>query len=349
MKSSKPKRTKRPGTDRQWTLLFIGDHGNVITLKRFKAIILAAGLLFFVAIGAVAVLIFMNKGMLDENQGFRERIENFQKKIETLRHEKEILMARLVLAESKAKENAPKRPQNQTEVSTADQIPPESQTMSKIETPAVNKKMPSVAEATPPKPVALESRDTEPVFSVAVENFKVSRVSGSANVNAEFKIKNTSPESQKVSGHAVIVLKGSDLPKHKWLVMPAVGLVGEKPSGKNGKRFSIQRFRTMNLTSRTPKHSDEFATAAVYVYLKSGKLILAEDFPVDLPPMPVREAQTPSADSDSAETPSDKQPATQTPSTETSSTETPSTGTAPDQAPSGDDSAESFKNAPSVY
>ena len=152
MNSSKPKKSKRPGTDRRWTLLFIGDHGNVVTLKRFKAIVLATGFLFFVAIGAVAVLIFMNKGVLDENQGFRKRIEIFQKKIETLRHEKEILMARLVLAESKAKENTPKRPQSHSEISPDDQIPPESKTASKIETREVNKKMPSVAEATPPKP-----------------------------------------------------------------------------------------------------------------------------------------------------------------------------------------------------
>ena len=77
MNSPKPKKSKRPGTEKRWTLLFIGDHGNVVTLKRFKAIFLATGFLFFVAIGAVAVLIFMHKGILDENQGFRKRIENF--------------------------------------------------------------------------------------------------------------------------------------------------------------------------------------------------------------------------------------------------------------------------------
>jgi hypothetical protein len=173
---------------------------------------------------------------------------------------------------------------------------------------------------------------------VAVENFMVSHASDSAGLNAQFKIKNTSPESKKVAGHAVVVLKSNDLPKHKWLVMPAVGLVGDKPSGKNGKRFSIQRFRTMNLTSRTPKHSDEFRTAAVYVYLKTGELLLEEDFSVKLPPMPVPEAQTPSDSSASAETPSVKRPATQTPSPETPS----------DEAPPSDDPAEAFNTAP-VY
>jgi hypothetical protein len=346
MNSSKPKKTKRPGTDRRWTLLFIGDHGNVVTLKRFKAIVLAAGFLFFVAIGAVAVLIFMNKSVLDENQGFRERIENFQKKIDTLRHEKEILMARLVLAESKAKENTPKRPQSQTEISTDDQITPESQTVSKIERLGVNKKMPTVAEATPPKPAALESRDTEPVISVAVENFKVSRVSGSANLNAEFRIKNTSPESQKVSGHAVIVLKGSDLPKHKWLVMPAVSLVGDRPSGKRGKRFVIQRFRTMRFNSRAPDDSGEFQTAAVYIFLRTGELVLQQDFPVKLPPSPVSRSETPSAETPSAETSSAESPSLkmlfETPSGETPPGETPSVETPSVGTPSSDEPIEYF-------
>ena len=327
MNSSKLKKSKRPGTDKRWTLLFIGDHGNVITLKRFKAIILAAGFLFFVAIGAVAVLIFMNKGVLDENQGFRKRIENFQKKIETLRHEKEILMARLVLAKSKAKENMPKYQQSQTEISTDDQITPESQTVSKIEALEVNKKMPSVAETTPPKPAALESRDTEPVFSVALENFKVSRVSGSPNLNAEFKIKNASPDSQKVRGRAVVVLKGDDLPKHKWLAMPAMDLVGGRPSGKRGKSFYIQRFRTMRFTSRAPHDSGEFQTAAVYVFLQTGELVLQQDFAVKLPPLASpseSSAETRSAETSSAVTPELKMLLTETPSDEPPAAETSS-------------------------
>ena len=332
MNSSKPKKSKHPGTERRWTLLFIGDHGNVITLKRFKAIVLAAGFLFFVAIGAVAILIFINRGILDENQGFRNRIENFQKKIETLRHEKEILMARLVLAESKAKENTPERRQSRAEINTGDQITPESPTVPKIETVEADKKTPSVSEATPPKPAAIESGDTEPTLRVAVDNFKVSRVSGSTNLNAEFRIKNTSPEFQKVTGHAVVVLKGDDLPKHKWLVMPTVELVGDRPSGKRGKKFAIQRFRTMRFTARSPNDSGEFQTAAVYVFLKTGELVLQQEFPVKLAPPPVSQSEMPSTQTRSAETSS-----VVTPSLKALLTETPSEKSPPAEKPSSDE------------
>ena len=323
MNSPRTKKSKRPGGDRRWTLLFIGDHGNVVTLKRFKAIVLASGFLFLAAIGAAAVLFYMNKGVVKENQGYRNRIENFQKKIETLRHEKEILMARLVLAESKAKENTAERQQSQAEINTDKQAAPESQTASRIEALEVKKKMASVPAATPPKPAALESRDIEPEFRVAVENFKVSRVPGSADVNAEFRIKNTSPESQKVSGHAVVVLKGAGLPKHKWLVMPAVSMVGDRPSGKRGKRFSIQRFRTMRFTSRAPEDSGEFQTAAVYVFSESGELVLQQDFPIKLPPSSVSQSDTPPVKSSSTVTPSLKALLTETPSVKTPPAEKP--------------------------
>ena len=92
MSFAKPKRTKRPGSDRRWTLLFIGDHGNVITLKRFKVIVLTTAFVFLLTIGAMAVLFFLNAGFHKENQEYKKRIEDSQKRIETLRHEKEILM-----------------------------------------------------------------------------------------------------------------------------------------------------------------------------------------------------------------------------------------------------------------
>jgi len=161
MNLPKTKKSKRPGADRRWTLLFIGDHGNVVTLKRFKAIVLASGFLFVVAIGAVGALFYMNKGITKKNQEYRNRIENFQKNIETLRHEKEILMARLVLAESKAKENTSERQPSQTDTNTDEQGTPGSQTAPKIGAAEVKQKMASVPAATPPQPASLESRDIE--------------------------------------------------------------------------------------------------------------------------------------------------------------------------------------------
>jgi hypothetical protein len=92
-----------------------------------------------------------------------------------------------------------------------------------------------------------------------------------------------------------------------------VGLAGDKPSGKRGKSFAIQRFRSMNLTAKAPSYSDQFQTAAVYVFTKTGELLLEQDFSVELPPPAVDSAVKPSAPKASEKTPSSPEPSSETP------------------------------------
>lgn len=324
MISDRSRKAKRPGADRRWTLLFIGDHGSVIALKRFKAMIMAAAFIFFGAICAGAVLFFLNHDMVAKNKELRQVIEKSKTQIETLRHEKEVLMARLVIAESKAKKNIAEGRKNQGEKDAANPIEPKSQAASKEPAEKVNQKIPPATETARPKPLAAETveskplaaetAESKPVLSVAVEDFRISSEPNSENLNAQFKIKNTSAQSQPVSGHAVVVLKGEDLPIQDWLVMPAVDMVGDSPSGTQGKTFSIQRFRTMNFPFKTPEHFDEFETAVVYVFLKSGELLLEEDFPVTLPSSPASEIKTPPSQRSSAGDLPAKTPSTEAPS-----------------------------------
>jgi hypothetical protein len=174
-----------------------------------------------------------------------------------------------------------------------------------------------------------------------VENFKIAREPDSQDVNAQFKIKNTSSESQKVAGHAVVVLKSENLQTDKWLVMPAVGLVGDKPSGKRGTSFSIQRFRTMNFTSKAPNYSDQFQIAAVYVFSKSGQMLLEQDFPIKLSPPPVAKTKKSASDSSATETTSSETSSSETPSSGTSSSETSSS-----QTPLSEELIKALKNSP---
>jgi len=314
MNINKPKSSKHPGADRRWTLLFIGDHGNVITLKHFKAILIGIGSLFFLAVVFAAVLFFQNQGALNQNKDLQKRFANSEKQIEKLRHEKEILMARLVRAEAKTKDNVAGESQIPQKANIAQPIAPSPQVAPKPEPVKTVEKKSSVPQAAPPEHAPAETHQAEPIVSVAVEDFKVSRESDKHNLSAQFKIKNTSkgPAPQRVVGRVVVVLKGDDLQVDQWLVMPAVDLAGGKPSGKRGKSFSIQRFRTMNLTSKAPNYSDQFQTAAVYVFTNTGELLLEQDFMVNLPPVPVRSTGTPSTQTASEETPSTRQPGGET-------------------------------------
>ena len=73
MKSDELKKSKRPGTDRKWTLLFIGDHGNVVTLKHFKAIVIGAGFLFVLALVFVGALLYLNQVARSQNKEFQKQ------------------------------------------------------------------------------------------------------------------------------------------------------------------------------------------------------------------------------------------------------------------------------------
>lgn len=314
MSIHKPKKSKRSGADRRWTLLFIGDHGNVVTLKHFKVILIGIGSLFFLAIVFVAVLLYQNKGILKQNKDLQKRFADSEKHIEQLRHENEILMARLVRAEAKMKATVAGDRQIPQKIKVAEPTVPPPQVALKPKPVKADGKKPSVPRAARPAPD--ETDEAEPVISVAVENFKISRESENKSLNAQFKIKNTSPEQQRIAGRAVVVLKGDDLQKDQWLVMPAVGLAGDKPSGKSGKSFSIRRFRTMNFTSKAPHYSDQVQTAAVYVFSKTGELLLEQDFLVKLPPAPVSSAETPSTQPASGETPSSQEPSGEAPSSD---------------------------------
>jgi hypothetical protein len=332
----KPKKTKRPGADRRWTLLFIGDHGNVITLKHFKAIVIGIGFLFFLAVVVAAVLFFQNQGALNQTKDLQKRFADSERQIEKLRHEKEILMARLVRAEARTKENIAAEPQIPQKAETVEPKAPSPVAPKPVK---VVKKKPAVAQATPPEPAPVEPEEIEPVVSVAVDNFKVEREPGNNNLNAQFKIKNTSKPSQRVSGRIVVVLKGDDLQVDQWLVMPAVGLAVDKPSGKRGKRFSILRFRTMNITSKAPRHSDQFQAAAVYVFDETAELLLEQEFSVNLPPAPVPQAVTPSTPIASEEKIS----------TPTASEETPSSPKPGAETPESGDTSDSLDSVPSVF
>lgn len=240
-------------------------------------------------------------------------------------------MARLVIAESRAKKNSAEGRQSQTDMSAANPITPKPQAALKEPAQKADKKPPPAPQPVEPEPAAAETVEPESVLSVAVEGFGVAYEPEAGNLKAQFRIKNTSPEPESVAGYTVVVLKGDDLPMQEWLVMPAVAMVGDMPSGKQGKAFSIQRYRTMNFSFKTPDHFDAFHSATVYVFLKSGELLLEEEFPVTLPPPQASASRAPEPKTPKSEKLPEQKPPEETPSEEKPSDETPSANTPPNE------------------
>lgn len=344
MNIDKYKKTRRRGADRRWTLLFIGDHGKQFTIKRFKVIIAAVGCVLLLVLAFLVILFWGHQKSIAKNKDLQTRLQNSQQQIETLRHEKEILMARLVLAESEAKQAADASRELTENPKAVAPVAPESQDAVKAKiAPEPQKKPPAPATS---QPASAEDRgpEAEAVMQVAVENFKVVRESGNSNVQARFKIKNTSRGFQRVAGNAVVVLKAADLNQNQWLVMPAVEFSGQKPSGKRGKRFSIQRFRNMNLSATAPNHADQFETAVVYVFTEKGKLLIEQDFAISLPPLPAVAPEPPAGDALKPKARPAQAPPRQPIPPQEPPQKTPAAPAAP-----GSDNLDSLENAPPVF
>jgi hypothetical protein len=270
---------KRSKQDRRWTLLFIGNHGRTITLKRFQGIVILSIFVFAVAIAVSVGLFVWNQEIIMDNRGLEDKVKSLNDRLDALRHDKDILLTRLVVAESRVQENI----NRQTEKPKTDQI--------------ANQQQPAPAETAPAKPVTesdvkapvSQQVDPQPVdassdasLSVVIEDFTILDHTDDNRLKVLFKIKNTSSNSQRVSGHVIVVLKGEQT---DWLPIPWMPLVEGRPTGRQrGHTFGINYFKTMRLSTPTPKHPEKYQTASVYVFTRKGELLLEKGFAVNLAP-----------------------------------------------------------------
>ena len=273
------KKSNQTDRHRRWTILFIGDHGRTITLKRFKGMVLLAFLVLVVSIGISAGFFIWNQKIIMEKHDLQVDLKKLNSRIDTLRHDKDILMTRLVLAESRVPESLG----GKSEKSSGNKVSDQKKSDSAKE---VTAKQLASKQMTSPAPKQIEpkpnSTSIDSGLSVAIENFQISNRSGDNRLKVQFKIKNTSPNSRRVSGHAIVVLKGDHT---NWLPIPWMPLVDGRPTGlQRGHTFGISYFKTMRITTRSPKFPEKYQTAAVYVFTRNGELLLEKGYSVKLPP-----------------------------------------------------------------
>jgi len=235
--TSRPVKTgKRSKQDRRWTLLFIGNHGRTITLKRFKGIVILAFMVLFVTIGVSVGLFVWNLKIIMDNHGLKDDQKKLNNRIDALRHDKDILMTRLVVAKSRVQESSG----GKTEDPVPDKSGSQEQSLSDKE---VGRKQPAIKKTELSSPEQAEpQRNIASVdlgLSVAVENFNISNHSDDNRLKVLFKVKNTSPNSRKVSGHTIVVLKGDQT---SWLPIPWMPLVDGRPTGTPRPFFRYQLF-----------------------------------------------------------------------------------------------------------
>ena len=323
---------KGPKPDKRWTILFIGNHGKTITLKRFKGMVLLTCLVLCISMAITAGLLYLNLNIRQEKTQLESDLQDLKAQIKAVRYEKDVLMTKLVLAESRSKTSPAKKPPKQSESATPQQNTNEyEKTRQSTQIAKIRQETPLEKKADLPG----AEKQSEPGLSVAVENFKVSPRADENLLRVQFKIKNTSPNSQRVSGHAIVVLKGEHLQQNKWLSIPGVSLSDGKPTGRQrGYTFGINYFKTMRFKTNLPKSIEIYHNATVFIFSQKGDLLLEQDFPVKLPSaLPATSSKppfkTPAASSQSS--------SSQTPGRSPSTAASNALATSSPTAPSTDD------------
>ena len=280
------KAEKRSNQDRRWTLMFIGNHGRTITLKRFKSMVILIFTVLVASIGISAGLFVWNQKIIMDNHDLKDDLKNLNKRVDALRYDKDILMTRLVLAESKVQENLSSQTKKSADKKLPNQKPRRSDNDDKAKQLGEKKnKLPEPKQAEPQP----NSAPVDSGLSVGIENFQISNLPDDNRLRVLFKIKNTTLNSQRVSGSTIVVLKGEQT---NWLPIPWMPLVDGRPTGKQrGHSFGINYFKTMSLSTQLPKFPEKFQTASIYVFTHEGELLLEKTYPVKLPPNRLKDTE----------------------------------------------------------
>lgn len=264
----------------RWTLLFIGNRGKPITLKRFKGMVLITLFAFCLVIALAAGLYWWTRSILQDRNLLESKLQELTKQNQELRHERDILLTRVVVAESRTLENQDSVPERQSGEEPPAQTGPETNDAASSSPPTMTTTNNGNQIRVNPQP---DGETTEAGLSVAIEDFKLSAKSGNNSLRVRFKLKNTSSDSQHVSGHAIVVLKGEKIQRNQWVSLPEISLVEGKPNGRQqGKAFGIKNYKIMRFTAGKSRSPEIFQTASVYVFAETGELLLEQDFPVKL-------------------------------------------------------------------
>lgn len=264
----------------RWTLLFIGNRGKPITLKRFKGMVLITLFGLGLVIALAVSLYWWNRSILQEKNLLDSKLQELTERNQKLRHERDILLTRLVIAESRTLDKQDSALEKQAD----EELPGQT---GQVTNDAASSPPPTMTTTNNGDQIKVkvqpDSESTEVGLSVAIEDFKFSAKSSNNSLRVRFKLKNTSSDSQHVAGHAIVVLKGEKIQENQWVSLPRISLIGGKPTGKQqGNAFGIKNFKIMQFTASKSHSPELFQTASVYVFAKTGELLLEQDFPATL-------------------------------------------------------------------
>ena len=274
---------KSHANSRRWHFLLVGEHGQIKSVKRFRGLVITAVAVVTIAVAGIAGLGFLYVRGVTHNMRLNHRIADLQQQVAAIQAEKEILMARLVIAETKLEG----RQQTADTLPDESKAPPAPDEVTAQAAPAADSKQPApltpsvdraAAETANETPSAL----TEQANAIAIEDFQATLDTYQNVLTLQYRVRNIRTDGAPVAGHTVLILRNSEQDIDTWVALPEVKLVDGRPTGAKGQPFRISRFRIAQFTIEGYADPSQFDSATVYVYTKAGELILEKEFSVQI-------------------------------------------------------------------
>jgi len=280
-----PKKTRKTG---HWTLLFVGDQGEVITIRKFKGLMLLAIFILVVALSAAASIYMLYKKPFEENRRLEAALAETARQVRSLGEERDLLLTRLGIAESRLKK-------------TPDATVPADQVTAETPLPASLEKPPAAEGATvpvtgavgmqpapPAKPEAprppVTASEIKPEVKIDVRAFQVLHDPEQKLLEVQFRLRNVNVEVGAVSGRTFVFLANDQDEETGILTFPNVRIVDDKPGQIHlGRYFSISRFNIVKFKRAYAELPGPFNRATVFVYSGAGDLLLEKRFSIKNP------------------------------------------------------------------
>jgi hypothetical protein len=310
--------------EKRWQLLLVADDGRIIPFKRIKGLALTLVILL-VLLGLVcAGLGWQLTAEKVRHRRTHAELAATNRQLDRYKNENELITAELVLAEArmekagltvaKRRERMPQQPvskiaANESTVDAAvdDQAAttapsPEFTAANPDTAPSPAQPSAEMAPAGATDSSALNEKKPTVSPTVALGELALKHDTEKQTLLARFRVVKNDPQSSRVAGQCVVVLRSNRLAPSSWQAMPALTLKDGIPDGTHGRKFDIANYITMEIMAPVVADPSAFDTAVVYVFDPSGGKILEKTFPIDLPsPKPVPQTAATAAAQPAAE------------------------------------------------
>jgi hypothetical protein len=270
--------------------LFINEQGEIVSVDRFKGLFVAVALVMIVMLAIIICFYFLYKGKIKENDSLKKALKTSKQKITVLREEKDVLMVRFVLAESKLRngklgtqeKSVEKSIKNlddesgSTEANTSAEN--EEKAFGRAENNLIIKQTAAYSEST-----GSTDRRVKPekLQVVDIEDLTVLHETDKKELIIKFILRKIAQNSKTVSGRAFVVLKRDNVDQDQWLALPSVPLISGKPSQvKRGQYFSIANFKWIKFERKSQAVTKRFQSVTVFIFATTGELLLEKELAI---------------------------------------------------------------------